>query len=279
MDLNEFNMLKEDDAVSILLACCHCENWAKSVVSQRPFASKSALFNAASSIWQNLTSQDYLEAFSAHPQIGDLSALRDKFSSANKEQGQVAHAKEQVLEALHESNREYLEKFGFIFIVFATGKSADEMLGILKSRMNNSRDQEIFNAATEQQKITELRLSKMLEENIPMNKASITTHILDLDRGNPASDMRVQLISPTSNEIAATATSDNDGRIVLWDNDVELVEGTWKLIFITGEWFEQQDKKTFYPEVELSFIVTDVSEHYHVPLLLSAFGYSTYRGS
>jgi OHCU decarboxylase len=112
-----------------------------------------------------LTEADWLEAFAAHPLIGDVDSLRAKYAAtktlAAGEQSGVASAGEATLAALAEVNRAYRDKFGFIFIVFATGKSAAEMLAILKSRIDNSREQEIRNAAVEQMKITRLRLQKL----------------------------------------------------------------------------------------------------------------------
>ena len=104
--------------------------------------------------------EEWLKAFSAHPRIGDLEALRKKF--AGDEQGQVAAASESVLLELKEKNDDYFQKYGFIFIVCATGKSAEEMLFILRSRLQNDRSQELKNAAREQVKIMHLRMDKLL---------------------------------------------------------------------------------------------------------------------
>ena len=105
------------------------------------------------------------EAFQGHPQIGDLAALLNKYAStASTEQGQVVEADEAVLIALGERNREYLDKFGFIFIVCATGKSAAEMLGLLEARIGNDRETELANGAIEQGKIMRLRLNKRFTE-------------------------------------------------------------------------------------------------------------------
>ncbi|MFT4799054.1 MAG: 2-oxo-4-hydroxy-4-carboxy-5-ureidoimidazoline decarboxylase, partial [Candidatus Azotimanducaceae bacterium] len=111
--------------------------------------------------WQRATEEEILEAFTAHPQIGDLDALRNKYAfTANAEQGQISGTDEETLVVLRDDNRAYLERFGFIFIVCATGKSAAAMLELLQARLPNDRATELTNGAHEQWLITELRLNK-----------------------------------------------------------------------------------------------------------------------
>ncbi len=162
MTIDELN---QDQALfDTLIQCCHCRRWAKALSEEKPFASSDELQQKASSIWSTATEEELLEAFSGHPQIGDMEALRNKYAaSANREQGQVVGAEEEVLKALKIENQQYLEKFGFIFIVCATGKSASEMLALLRKRMVNNRVAELQNAAIEQGKIMRLRLAKILE--------------------------------------------------------------------------------------------------------------------
>lgn len=112
-----------------------------------------------------------------------------------------------------------------------------------------------------------------------MNKAAITTHILHLDTGSPAAGVKVSLFHAESSQAIASAETDNDGRIMQWDKRFALHSGIYRLQFFTGDWFAQQDRNSFYPEVHLTFNVTDTAEHYHVPLLINAYGYTTYRGS
>lgn len=131
----------------------------------RPFSSAESLLQAAEQVWNKLGPEDFKEAFTHHPKIGDLNSLREKFStSANwaaGEQSSVATASEAVLEELAAGNDRYERKFGFIFIVCASGKTADEMLALLKARLPNDPDTEIKIAAAEQSKITKLRLEKL----------------------------------------------------------------------------------------------------------------------
>ena len=163
--LDAFNQLAPDEAATLLLPCCASDVWAADVAAARPFASVAALMQAADDAWQAVDDSERLQAFAAHPLIGDVELLRQKFAArANAEQGQVLAASEETLSALAELNQTYLDKFGFIFIICATGKSADEMLAQLRARLPNDRDQEIANAAREQAAITRLRLAQTIED-------------------------------------------------------------------------------------------------------------------
>lgn len=152
-----------DDARRMLGRCCGATRWVEGMVTHRPFSSTEALLSIADEVWAAMSEADVLEAFEHHPQIGeDLEALREKFSGtlslSSSEQSGVAAASQATLEALRDGNRAYREHFGFIFIVCASGKSADEMLGLLQTRLANDRATELSIAAGEQAKITRLRL-------------------------------------------------------------------------------------------------------------------------
>jgi OHCU decarboxylase len=133
---------------------------------RRPFPSPDRLLDAASEIWWRLDEADWIQAFRVHPQIGQRQSTAHKSTQSQawsaQEQSGMDHADADVTMDLEEANREYLEKFGYIFIVCASGKSAAEMLAILRSRLPNSPEQEIRVAAEEQNKITRLRLEKLL---------------------------------------------------------------------------------------------------------------------
>ncbi len=158
MDIASFNRLTTEAAYDMLMACCHCHRWAQTVTSKRPFEAYDTLLNSALDTWATMQEPEWLEAFGHHAKIGDVNALKDKFSKANKEQGQISVASDAVIEALFEANQTYEAQNGFIFIVCATGKSAEEMLSILQTRLNNARDVELNIAAQEQAKILTIRL-------------------------------------------------------------------------------------------------------------------------
>ncbi|MDR3616407.1 MAG: 2-oxo-4-hydroxy-4-carboxy-5-ureidoimidazoline decarboxylase [Candidatus Obscuribacterales bacterium] len=163
--MNRINELDPTSAQQLFLNCCGARCWAEEMTQGRPYASDQALFERAAQAWEKLSSDDWLEAFGAHPKIGDIESLKAKYSAtknlAESEQSGVTQASQQVLEELAAKNKEYEEKFGYIFIVCATGKTADEMLNILRSRIVNSPEKELKNAIEEQKKITRLRLEKL----------------------------------------------------------------------------------------------------------------------
>ncbi|MEM0955741.1 MAG: 2-oxo-4-hydroxy-4-carboxy-5-ureidoimidazoline decarboxylase [Pseudomonadota bacterium] len=161
MDLAQFNALDHEAAVTVLHGLCHCQRWAQDVAQARPFDSLASLQESCEQCWQDASEAEILEAFAGHPRIGDVNALRDKYSTANREQGQVGAASDVVLDELLASNRDYEARHGFIFIVCASGKSAEEMLALLKARLPNSREQELATGAGEQAKITALRLQHL----------------------------------------------------------------------------------------------------------------------
>ncbi len=136
------------------------------MVAERPFRSEQNLLAQAERLWRGCSPQGWREAFAHHPRIGDVDSLRSRFATteawARGEQGGVAGASEPVLHALAEGNRRYEERFGYIFIVCATGLSAEDMLRRLEQRMHNEPETEMEIAAGEQASITRLRLRKLI---------------------------------------------------------------------------------------------------------------------
>jgi 2-oxo-4-hydroxy-4-carboxy-5-ureidoimidazoline decarboxylase len=143
---------------------CTAQKWCRKMVQQRPFSNVDALTTQASELWHDMTNADFMQAFSGHPMIGDLSTLREKYAStkalASNEQSAVQSASEATLKNLQRMNQEYVVKHGFIFIICATGLSAQAMLTALEIRLPNNTDIEIQKAAQEQLKITLLRINK-----------------------------------------------------------------------------------------------------------------------
>jgi 2-oxo-4-hydroxy-4-carboxy-5-ureidoimidazoline decarboxylase len=165
VDLDRINSWDRDEARAAFLKCCGSRRWAEGMVDKRTFADEAQLFDAAERIWWGLDRPDWLEAFATHPPIGDLDALRAKFAATADwsagEQAGVAGAPDEILADLARGNLAYRERFGYIFIVCATGKTAAEMLGLLRGRLDNNPEQEIAIAAAEQAKITRIRLGKL----------------------------------------------------------------------------------------------------------------------
>ncbi len=166
MKIEEFNTLEESKIIEALNSCCTSEAWQRKVASLRPYASADELIQKQEEIWNELEKKDYLEAFDGHPKIGDVSSLKKKYAHtkalASGEQSGVDSASDEVIRELAQFNTAYENRFGYIFIVCATGKSALEMLEILKSRIDNNPDDELRISAGEQAKITKIRMEKLL---------------------------------------------------------------------------------------------------------------------
>ena len=165
--LDELNQAAEETAKARFLDCCGSRNWARLMTEARPFADVAALIKQARQIWLSLEPQDWLEAFAAHPKIGARKAAPAQQAQSaewsNAEQAGIQTAADWLRDELEQANRLYEEKFGFIFIVCATGKTAEEMLDLCRERLSNDAASEIRIAADEQRKITEIRLRKLLE--------------------------------------------------------------------------------------------------------------------
>jgi OHCU decarboxylase len=164
--IGKLNRLSADEARAALLACCGSTRWAGAVAALRPFWDVGQLLNIGGRVWRELPCEDWLEAFRAHPKIGGAKAERETGAEARAwsegEQARAREASDETLDALADANREYEERFGFIFIVCATGRTADEMLALLRQRLHNDPETELRVAADQQWRITELRLGKFL---------------------------------------------------------------------------------------------------------------------
>jgi 2-oxo-4-hydroxy-4-carboxy-5-ureidoimidazoline decarboxylase len=166
VSLEQFNTMDEEKAREALALCCVSERWIDGMLEERPYDSADALHTRADALWADLGEGDYLQAFEGHPKIGDVASLRAKYAASGAlaagEQSGVSGADTALLERLARGNAEYEARFGFIFIVCASGKSAREMCDLLEARLHNPRQEELLIAAEEQRRILQLRLEKML---------------------------------------------------------------------------------------------------------------------
>jgi 2-oxo-4-hydroxy-4-carboxy-5-ureidoimidazoline decarboxylase len=164
--LARWNQLPVGEAADMLMACCGSTVWARELARRKPFCDESSLIVASDEIWGHLDERDWVEAFSKHPRIGERkappTAAAQSAAWSAQEQQAVAASGDAVQLALAEANREYERRFGRVFIVCATGKSAAEMLDILHRRLQNDEATELGEAAEEQRKITNIRLRKWL---------------------------------------------------------------------------------------------------------------------
>ncbi len=165
MTIQDLNTMDQRKLREYLYECCGCTSWSKMMLTHFPAEDISELLENAKEAWYECSEDEWKEAFAQHPRIGDLKALEEKYSStpAAGEQAAVMTAPPETLRELADANREYEDKFGYIFIVFASGKSPEEMLEIIRARMKNSPAVEIKVAADEQAKIMGMRLEKLLQ--------------------------------------------------------------------------------------------------------------------
>ncbi len=288
MNLNNFNTKNQATAKEQLFQCCGSTNWVNQLMKHFPFSSEQALVEKATQIWyEHCTAADWREAFTHHPKIGDVKSLEKKFAAtkhlAGKEQAGVATASAETIQQLAKANADYEEKNGFIFIVCATGKSAEEMLRLLQDRLKNSAAEELDVAMGEQHKITIIRFKKLLSEAdwSAFSGCQLTTHVLDTSLGKPGQNLgiRLQAFKEGNWQTITQGVTNSDGRIGdLLPPGLILPATNYRMVFDTGSYFDQQKITGFYPMVEIQFTVFD-DKHYHVPLLINPFGYSTYRGS
>lgn len=160
MTLQELNQEDETIIRESLKHCCGSEAWAERMITSRPFADVGALLSASDSAWNSLAASDWLQAFAQHPKIGQKSASQ----WSKEEQRGMQQASSATAVKMNQLNAEYERKFGWIFIVCATGKSADELLVLISARVQNDPDSELRIAAEEQSKITKLRLQKLIDK-------------------------------------------------------------------------------------------------------------------
>ena len=165
-DLAWLNSLSADEAAKELLQCCGSKRWARQMTDARPYENLANVITRANEIWQSLDRDDWLEAFRSHPKIGEKKSAETVSAQARQWSGQeqsgVSAASTETTNALAALNYAYEQKFGFIFIICATGKTSDEMLAVLRTRLDHDPAEELPIAAAEQSKITELRLKKLL---------------------------------------------------------------------------------------------------------------------
>lgn len=168
MTLDDLNRMTTLELTSVFETCCAAPRWIDGMVNARPFQSTEQLLNCADRLWQQASENDIRAAFEGHPRIGDVNTLKAKFANtaalAGTEQAGMAEADDAIIDEMKRLNDQYYERFGYIFIVFASGKSAKDMLTLLRNRLTNDQATELTIAADEQRKITQRRLCKLLGE-------------------------------------------------------------------------------------------------------------------
>jgi 2-oxo-4-hydroxy-4-carboxy-5-ureidoimidazoline decarboxylase len=166
--LKDWNRLSSEEAQSAILPCCGSSAWARRMAARRPLADVATLLSASDQTWEKLAEADWMEAFRSHPRIGESQAQQrvspQSAAWSSREQQAVNNTGDTIKIALRQANRKYERRFGRIFIVCATGKSAKEILEILGRRLQNDPATELQEAAEQQRQITRMRLRKWLRE-------------------------------------------------------------------------------------------------------------------
>lgn len=265
MDLSDFDSAPAADARTIALRWAAVPAWADALVAGRPYRSVPTLVAAATEAAAAWTATDLDTALAEHPRIGE----RTSEPTSAREQGAMATAQDDVAAAIARGNAAYEERFGRVFLVRAAGRTPEELLAELERRLAGDPEPEVAEATAALADIAVHRIRATF--GVP----HLTTHVLDARTGTPAAGVALTLRT-AEGEVLATGETDADGRAGLGP-DV-LPRGDLELRFDTGAHHRAAGTPTFHPYVVVAFTVTG-TDHLHVPLLLSPFAYSTYRGS
>ncbi|WP_082687585.1 2-oxo-4-hydroxy-4-carboxy-5-ureidoimidazoline decarboxylase [Curtobacterium oceanosedimentum] len=265
MDLRDFDSAPADDARRTALHWAAVPAWADALVAARPFRTVPALIAAATGAAADWTAADLDAALAEHPRIGE----RTTEASSAREQGAMATAADDVAAAIARGNAAYEDRFGRVFLVRAAGRTPEELLAELERRLAGEPDAEVTEATAALADIAVHRIRATF--GVP----HLTTHVLDARTGTPAAGIALTLRT-AGGEVLATGETDADGRAGLGP-DV-LPRGDLELRFDTGAHHRAAGVPTFHPYVVVAFSVAG-TDHLHVPVLLSPFAYSTYRGS
>ena len=298
-NLAPFNALPAEQLTAALLDLCHSTSWVDRVVTQRPYQDLPHLIHRATAVWYDLGASAWREAFAGHGTLGVKTA---------EQQSAMASASNTTITAIQQANTLYETKHHHKCITFAAGKSSERLLKEVVDRTPLSVQEEMRRCAEQTMLITALRLSRFVHghssgsssngstsnssELRPTNAeiqivSPLTTHILDTSLGVPAEGVTIRMERRIKEEVwipVATGSTNKDGRVTdllpgFYDSCHLFQAGVYRLTFDTDGYYSKLKTKCFYPNVVISFYVEDPSQHYHVPLLLNPYGYSTYRGS
>jgi hydroxyisourate hydrolase len=273
------NAAEPGEAERALLACCASSRWAATVAAGRPYADVTMLTAVSDAALEALDWGDIEQALSGHPRIGERAEGAGREADwSRREQAAAATGDAGVQAALTAGNVEYEQRFGQVFLICATGLSAGEILAALHDRLGNDDAAERAVVRDELTRIVRLRLAELAgdtgqEGGGAGGAAEVSTHVLDAARGRPAAGVpvRLEVRGEGGWRAVAEGCTDGDGRLAGWAAGA----GVHRLVFDTGAYLGES---AFYPEVAVTFRVAGGGRH-HVPLLLSPFAYSTYRGS
>ena len=258
-DLPGLDALDDDALRATLAALCTAPEWVDAVAGARPYRTMEGLFAASDDAVLGISAAGLADALDGHPRIGE----KPSNASSAVEQAAALAAGDDFAAAMAAANARYEERFGRIYLVAAAGRTPDELLALLDERLANSPEAEDLVVRRELAAINRTRLYGILAKTVP-----VSTHVLDTTDGRPVTGMRVELVGPVGP--VAQGVTDADGRI---PGFAQVPPGRYTAIYHTGDHFPDG----LYPEVAITVNLS--AGKVHLPLLLSPFAYSTYRGS
>ena len=264
----------------LLRSCLAVPRWIEQVVDGVPYASEDDLLERARQAADPLEPAEIEAALADHPRIGERPQGHDLSAALSRSEQRAPDAYDAELAAkVAAGNAAYEERFGRVFLIRAAGRTRAEVYAEQQRRLVLDDETDLRIVAQELREIALLRLERLVER-LPAVRSHITTHVLDAARGLPASDVGVTLeqLADGAWTVVGRGRTDADGRITTL-GPAALPVGRYRVAFDTGSYFATQGTSTFYPEVVVVVELANPSAHYHVPLLLSPFAYSTYRGS
>jgi hydroxyisourate hydrolase len=272
--LERLNTAPREDLIGPLRACLAVDSWVNGMLAGRPYRDTVAVLERARSLAEGLSRAEVLDALHAHPRIGQPppSSMAGTAASWSRREQSGLDRDRDTTERIRDANTRYELRFGHIYLVFATGMSAEDILADIESRMDNQPDLELDIARKHLRDIALLRLRRLLEET-----SAVTTHVLDSTTGTPAHGIPVTLEVAEEDgwRVLDHAATNSDGRLRRLGPD-HVEAGVYRLRFDTDSYY---GGASFFPEIIVTFRISDPARHHHVPILLSPFSYTTYRGS
>ena len=277
MTLAELNEASADGFVAALAGVFEHAPWvAQRAAASRPFATVDALHVALMHALRSASPDDILAFLNGHPELAGERLATDLTAESTAEQQALGMVGTDGATQLGQLNVAYRDRFGFPFIICVGRHTSANVLRQIQIRLQHEPDPALAAALDEVGHITWLRLSQRIEA-ASLASGRLSCHVLDVSAGRPATGVGVTLRQEA--RVLTTDRTDADGRLVLTTPPGPLRQGIYELVFDAGAYFAARATPTFYDTIPLRFVVSESEGHYHVPLLLAPFAYSTYRGS
>ena len=251
---------------------------AERTAQAAPFSTVAALHDALMASVEAAAPAEILAFLNAHPELAARALPPDLTAESTAEQTGLAMSAAPGAIGLPALNRAYRDRFGIPFIICVARHTPENILRTLDTRLAADPAQERATALSEIRHITRLRLvARVTGPGTPATTGHLGTHVLDTSRGRPAAGLEVTLRQ--EGRLLTTTTTNADGRTPDLLPPGPLRQGHHTLTFATAPYFSNHAQPVFYGSIPIPFQITEPEARYHIPLLLSPFGYSTYRGS